>query len=108
MQDLGLDAQDLYPLMQTLVSDLNPQVQQLQALLHGPLDAQTLHRPLHALKGVAGLFAHASLLQAITQADDASRSGHLDLGRELSEQLLPRLNQWLADAQAWLQRYSST
>jgi HPt (histidine-containing phosphotransfer) domain-containing protein len=108
MQDLGLDSQDLQVLVQTLITDLNQQVQQLRSALEGSVDAPSLHRQLHALKGMAGMFAQDSLLKSITQADDASRSGQLGLGLELSVHLLPRLQQWLADAQAWLQRYSST
>lgn len=107
MQDLGLEAHDLQPLVETLVADLSRQLQQLQDLMAGSPDAHTLHRQLHTLKGMAGMFAQASLLSAITQADDASRSGDLRTGFDLSQRLLPMLQGWLADAQAWLQRYSS-
>jgi HPt (histidine-containing phosphotransfer) domain-containing protein len=108
MADLGLQDSELLPLIQTLVADLTTQSQQLKALLDGSVDAPTLHRSLHALKGMAGLSAQAALLQAITQADDASRSGDLQLGLELSKPLVGELQAWLDDAHAWLQRYSST
>ena len=108
MQDLGLSEAELQELLQTLVADLTQQLQQLQYLLAGSPEAPNLHRQLHTLKGMAGLLGQPALVQAITQADDASRAGDLHQGRALAHGLCPLLERWLADAQGWLQRYSST
>jgi HPt (histidine-containing phosphotransfer) domain-containing protein len=106
LSDYALDAADLRPLMQTLADDLAHQTMALnQALTRGE-DAQTLHRLLHALKGMAGMFAVPALYEALTLADDACRQGQHELGEPRARAVLPSLGLWLAEVRAWLHRYS--
>jgi HPt (histidine-containing phosphotransfer) domain-containing protein len=106
LSDYALDPADLQPLMQTLADDLSQQNLVLRQALSSGAQAQILHQILHALKGMAGMFAMPSLYDALTQADDACRSGNLALGEPLARSVLPALDLWLTEVRDWLQRYS--
>lgn len=106
LSDYALDEADLQPLMQALADDLAGQIQVLTEALDRGDDPQALHRVLHAIKGMAGMFAVSPLIAGVTRADDACRQGQGEVGVPLARAVLPDLSAWLVEVRAWLQRYS--
>jgi HPt (histidine-containing phosphotransfer) domain-containing protein len=106
LSDYSLDTADLQPLMLTLADDLGRQNLALSQALDSGADAQTLHQILHALKGMAGLFAVPAMQAALTRADDACRQGQWASGATLARSVQPALNMWEQEVGLWLQRYS--
>ena len=106
LADYALQAEDLLPLVQTLESDLSRASQELSKLLQTHADGPSLHLTLHALKGMAGMFARPSLHEAITLADDVCRRGESSHGSVLAQGLSTPIQQWLAEVQEWLRSYS--
>ena len=107
LNDLGLESEDIRALLTTLESDLNAQINALSMALNAVMEPDAMHRQLHALKGMAGMLGQGTLLQSITEADDAWREKRPDDGLRLTQAVMPSLRAWLAEARDWLQRYSS-
>jgi HPt (histidine-containing phosphotransfer) domain-containing protein len=107
LRDYALGPEDLQPLMASLADDLQAELRALEAALKTPpAGGEVLHRHLHALKGMSGMFAGSDLLARLTDADDACRRSDMPQGLPLVHALLPDLNAWLDEVKAWLQRYS--
>ena len=106
LADYALEPDELLPLVQTLESDLSLALTDLQRLLSAQPDGDTLHHRLHAIKGLAGMFATSQLHLAITEADEACRHGQVDKGMGLAHNLSQALQQWLGEIRAWLRSYS--
>jgi HPt (histidine-containing phosphotransfer) domain-containing protein len=106
LSDYALEPGDLLPLVQTLEADLTGALADLNRLLSAQPDGDSLHHRLHALKGMAGMFAVAALHLAITEADEACRHGQVETGMGLAHGLTQSLQQWLGEVRAWLRSYS--
>ncbi|MDI9330084.1 MAG: Hpt domain-containing protein [Alphaproteobacteria bacterium] len=106
LSDYALDESDLPPLVRTLAADLFGQTTELKKSLSDQVDVIHLHPVLHAIKGMAGMFAQPDLWQRIAGADDACRQGDQALGLDLAAALVAPLDEWLTEIRTWLQRYS--
>ena len=106
LADYALEADELLPLVQILEGDLSRTLDELNQKLITNADGFALHPVLHALKGMAGMFAQPNLHQAIALADDVCRQGDSQRGMVLAHDLAPAMHQWLTEVQGWLRSYS--